>query len=275
MEGLDQEIGGLRLRIWQPPRAPLVTVLVVHGWGMHAGPYDGLCASLAQAGAYCVAINLPGHGPDSELRDFTYSSAMSALRMALEICRKEADVPLVVVAESAGADFVLSLGGELGDERLALLAPGVLPRFGQIISPRAIGDGLGLLFRGRLRLDTWRLESVSSDPAFLAARRADPWTRLVADRRYVGAVLRAGFRGVLVGARQVRGSVRIWHGARDRLLSPLGSRFLLKLIGSRDKSLRVVPGAEHGLIWDRVHGPAVIAEVTQWVLSGANAGTIK
>jgi pimeloyl-ACP methyl ester carboxylesterase len=119
-------------------------------------------------------------------------------------------------------------------------------------------------------LDTWRLESVCSDPVFLAARRADHWTRLVADRRYVATVLHAGLRGLAVGARQIHGAVRIWHGSRDRLLSPLGSRLLLRLLGSRDKSLRIVVGAEHGLIWDVAHGPVVIDEVTRWVLSGAH-----
>lgn len=267
IEGVDREVDGLRLRLWQPVSAPRVVVLVVHGWGIHAVPYDALCASLALAGARCAALNLPGHGPNSDPRDFSYANAMSALRHALEICRKDRAITPVVVAESAGADFVLSLGGELGDTPLALLAPGVLPRLRQLISPRSVWELVALLLGRRLRLDTWRLESVCSDQTFLAARRADPFTRLTADRTYVGAVLHAGLRGVLICAHQVRGSVRIWHGSRDRLLSPLGSRLLLLLLGSRDKSLRIVTGAEHGLIWDRAHGPAVIDEVTQWVMS--------
>lgn len=245
---------------------PRARVLVVPGWGMHAEPYAPLASALALEGVHVACLTLPGHGTIAGTSEFTTASATEAIRSAfVRLGSLSPRRPVAVVAESAGASFAIA--ALAADEPCcwALLAPGVLPRMRQLLSWQGTRDAMRLLIRGRMPILGWRLDSVSSNPQFVSERRSDPHAMAQATRQYVWVVARSTVAALLIAPRLTR-PVQIWHGTGDQLLNPWGSRILARRIGSSDTTVRMVPGADHGLVWDAVHGPAVSREVGRWIV---------
>ena len=78
--------------------------------------------------------------------------------------------------------------------------------------------------------------------------------------RIAGAIARLMSRRSLA----TNASVQILHGDGDKVLSPVGSRFLYHRLRSPDKSLVILPGANHTLIWDQ-SSRAVFTVMSNWI----------
>ncbi len=107
------------------PHAPVV--LLVHGWGGHAGQMLALAQSLASQGLRPVIFDLPGHGrsrgAESTLPQFTRAIEYVSARL-----RQQGHTLHALVAHSLGASaaaYVASRGLQI--ERLVLLAPPASP----------------------------------------------------------------------------------------------------------------------------------------------------
>jgi len=107
------------------PHGPVV--LLVHGWGGHAGQMLALAESLAAQGLRPVLLEMPGHGrsagAESTLPQFTRAIEYVAARLMQQGYKLRA-----LVAHSLGASasaYVASRG--LPIERLVLLAPPASP----------------------------------------------------------------------------------------------------------------------------------------------------
>lgn len=246
----------------------MVRVIIVPGWAMYAGPYAPLAEALEQMGAHVLSLTLPGHG-NRVAEPFTRMSAARTIRSAYTYLETiEPHRPVYVAAESAGVGFAISSLYDKQPDGWVLLAPGLLPRFRQLFSWMALSDSASLILRNRMPLLTWRLDSISTNPTFVAARRADGLTLRSVGRSYVRTVGGAAVRGFFRSS-HLTGRARIWQGTEDRVLNPLGAKILLRRLGSNQKSLELVQ-AEHGLIWDTRTGPLVIAAVAEWVRSSVD-----
>jgi pimeloyl-ACP methyl ester carboxylesterase len=107
------------------PHGPVV--LLVHGWGGHAGQMVALAETLAGRGLRPVILEMPGHGrsagSESTLPQFTRAIEYVSARLVQQGFRLRA-----LVAHSLGASagaYVASRG--LPIERLVLLAPPASP----------------------------------------------------------------------------------------------------------------------------------------------------
>ena len=56
----------------------------------------------------------------------------------------------------------------------------------------------------------------------------------------------------------------VLHGARDAIISPLGSKLLYKMLNVPDKKLAIFPDGFHTLIWDST-APEVFAFIKAWM----------
>lgn len=107
------------------PHGPVV--LLVHGWGGHAGQMLALADSLQAQGLRAVILEMPAHGrsagPTSNLPQFARAIDYAAARLQQEGYRLQALVAHSLGANAAG--FAASRG--LSVDKLVLLAPPASP----------------------------------------------------------------------------------------------------------------------------------------------------
>ena len=242
-------------------------MLIVPGWGMHSEPYAGLAEAVCERGGVAYGLDLPGHGRATSLsRPHALPLVTNALRAAIDAVAADwPEAELAIAGESAGGTYTVAAAPLRRVRRIALLAPGILPRWRQLVGLRAWRDSASLVLRGRLPLLGWRVEEVSRNHEFIETLRTDGLTLDSVNRRYVATVAQAAVHAFILGAPRTRGSVRIWHGAQDRVLSPLGSRLLSARLRNAAATFRLIPGADHGLLWDPELGGAIAEEVADWL----------
>ena len=110
---------------WGPADAPVV--LLVHGWGGHAGQMRPLAEALRARGLRPVIIEMPGHGHSGGMRS-TLPQFARAIDYVGNRLREQGHHLRVLVAHSLGATaaaYAVSRG--LGIDRLVLLAPAASP----------------------------------------------------------------------------------------------------------------------------------------------------
>jgi pimeloyl-ACP methyl ester carboxylesterase len=199
------------------PEAP--RVLLVHGWGGHAGQMLPLAQALAEAGFTPLLLELPAHGRSagtvSNLPQFARAIDYVAARLALEGPALKA-----IAAHSLGANalaYAASRG--LAAERLVLLAPPASPH----AFTRYFAHVFGLSERTRAAMQH-RIEAREGilmpllEPAAVGPRIAQP-TLVVHDRddrvnRFAdGVAYRDAIAGSQLIATQALGHRRILKDA--------------------------------------------------------------
>ncbi len=106
---------------------PGPTVLLVHGWGGHAGQMVPLARALAAAGLRPLIIEMPGHG-----RSAGWQSTMPQFSRAIDYVSARllegGTVVQALVAHSLGASAAAHAAGRaLPIDRLVLIAPAASP----------------------------------------------------------------------------------------------------------------------------------------------------
>ncbi len=110
---------------WGPFDAPVV--LLVHGWGGHAGQMRPLAEALRARGLRPVIVEMPGHGHSGGMRS-TLPQFARAIDYVHNRLQQQGHVVQALVAHSLGATaaaYAASRG--LGVARLVLLAPAASP----------------------------------------------------------------------------------------------------------------------------------------------------
>ncbi|RSZ37358.1 alpha/beta hydrolase [Variovorax beijingensis] len=190
-------------------------VLLVHGWGGHAGQMLALAQALADAGLRPVLLELPAHGRSAGTMS---NSPQFARAIAYVVARLAADGHALraVAAHSLGANgLALAAAQGLNAERLVLLAPPASPRE----YTRYFAHTFGLSEATRLAMQR-RFEAregvlmAQLEPAAVGPRIAQP-TLIVHDRddrvnRFADAqAYRDAIRGARLVATQGLGHRRI------------------------------------------------------------------
>lgn len=180
--GIFEGAGGtvLRWRLWHPD-APRATVLLVHGWGEHAGRYEVFAGGLAGRGYAVFAWDLRGHGTSEGPRghadrfeDLEEDLGRARLEAADRV--REPGLPVVLFGHSLGGLIVLRTlqRDARGVDAAVVSAPWLATA---VPVPSFKRRAAGLLDRvwPSLGVPTGtRPEALTRDPAMIRAHREDP-----------------------------------------------------------------------------------------------------
>ncbi len=244
-------IGTLRAWLHEAP-APRARVIIVHGLGEHSGRHLGTVDHLVAKGFEVVRFDLRGCGHSEGKRQWiaAFDDYVADVRAVVDWAQKERPkLPLFLLGHSLGGAIVIHAAAAAPAGSLAgvvLTCPAYLPGAG--VSPVKIVVGK-LLERvlPALRIPgSLDVTAISRDPAVIEAYKADPFNCSFNTVRQGGEILRALER-VPEACAKITVPVLLAHGDADRLIKIEGSRRIMSLLASKDKTLKVFPGAFHEL----------------------------
>lgn len=217
-EPMAFRVHGHAVRAWSWGKGP--TVLLVHGWGGHAGHLHAIGQALCERGLRVVAYDAPAHGQSGPSRLGARRVTLVEIADALRIVAAGAGPLHGLVAHSGGctAAALALRGGWTGPRRMALVAPFALPS--QAVAPfgRAIGASDAVTARFSARVQVWLGRPWTEfDMTGLPASRTPPPSLVVHD---------AGDREV--PAAHGRALAGAWPGTRWLETAGLGHRRLLR-----------------------------------------------
>ena len=282
VERTIQAIDGttLHTRVWSAS-APRARVVIVHGFGEHAGRYADIATFLADSGVSVIAYDQRGHGRSGGRRGHIrrWTEYRADLRSVLEVATDGEPIPLFLYGHSLGGTVVLEytaagLDAPRGDFAFprgdfafpraviasapALGTPGISPLL------LTISRALSAVWPG-LSLDT-KLDAtaISRDRAIIDGYRADPLVHSIGSTR-LGTELSAAQNAVFAAAPVFPVPLLLTYGSADRLAPREPIERLARAAGCQDKNLRVFDGAYHELHNDIIRDE-VYALYRDWIL---------
>ncbi len=272
-DGLDLACYTWPARHGAPPRA---TVALVHGLAEHAGRYEALAARLNAAGIDVVAVDLRGHGRSPGKRAWVerfddYLTDADALVSAA----KRSDAPLFLMGHSMGGAIAALYAIERAPARGRALA-------GLVLSSPALAPGRDvprwMLAMSRFISRVWptfpaiRIDAalLSRDPAVVAANLADPLVHHGPVPARTGAEILDAMARIERGRGALRVPVLVYHGTRDKLTEPDGSRAFGAHAGSPDRTLTLYDDGFHETMND-LERERVIDALIAWITTRAPA----
>jgi lysophospholipase len=245
------------------PRAALI---LVHGWGEHAGRYAHVAAWLAARGIAVYALDQRGagrsRGPKGHVARFAqYLADIVALR---RLVAAEAPGPLLLLGHSNGGLITLRYletapegvtGAVITSPFLALaFAP---PRWKNVLATLLADLTPGLRVPTGVDLNT-----LATDPAVVTAARSDPWCAQVISPRAWREIRDAQAQVVAEGHR-IGVPLFIGLAGDDRIASTSAARaFAAALRG--DVTVREYPAMYHEILNDRDR-ERVLADIGAWL----------
>ncbi|MFF9456865.1 alpha/beta hydrolase [Streptomyces flaveolus] len=250
--------GRITVRAWSAER-PRYAVLLIHGYGEHAGRYEEVAGVLTSHGAAVYGPDHIGHGASEGERVLIedFEDVVTDVHAVAELARAaHPGLPVVVIGHSMGG-LIASRYAQRHPEGLTAL----------VLSGPVIGDWE--LPRRLLALDEIpdtpiSPSSLSRDPAVGAAYAADPlvWhgpmkrPTLEAFVRTLETVAKGGDVGRLP---------LLWvHGDDDRLVPLPGSRVGVERLSGGDLTERIYPGARHE-VFNETNRAEVFTDVTRFL----------
>lgn len=254
-----------------PPAAPWARLGILHGYGDHGGRYVHVMQRLAEAGVFCHALDLRGHGRASGRRGHVarwdeYLADLDAFLGLPEVREGEdAGVPLFLLGHSHGALVLAAAGirGLPGVSGCILSAPYLAMkmqvRAAKRFAARVFDRTLPWLHIPSGLRDEW----MSSDEEMLRDSRADPLIfRTATPRWYSGAL--AAQRQVMKDAPQFRLPLLVLAAEGDPVADPRAAHEFFERAGSEDKTYRLFLDHLHELL--RESGRERIFEVMlEWM----------
>lgn len=276
----------LPLYRWQPAGAARATVALVHGLAEHAGRYAPLAERLNAAGIELVAIDLRGHGKAPGERAWIerfddYLHDCRALVDAAGRIAEQSGTPLFLMGHSMGGAIAALYAVEHAVELAVEHAPeSSQPFAGLILSSPALAPGRDVprwmlsmsQFISRVwpRFPAMKIDAalLSRDPAVVDANRNDPLVHHGAVPARTGAEILLAMQRIEAGRASLRLPVLVYHGTRDKLTEPDGSRTFGAEAGSPDKTLTLYEGAFHETMND-LDRDRVIDALVKWIVQRA------
>ena len=270
-----KEVTTGQLRAWVHEAQGVVRgrVVLVHGLGEHSGRHAVTAERIAGAGFEAVRFDLRGSGLSGGVRqwidrfDDYIDDTRSIIRWAQST---RAPLPLFLFGHSLGGAIALRTAALEPPKGIVLCAPAYLPGGG--VSPVKIFVGriIERIFP-KLRIPgSLDVAAISRDAAEIAAFRADPLNCSFNTVRQGNEILKA-LAALPEACRKITAPILIAHGDQDRLIKVEGSQILLDAIPSKDKTLKIFPGAFHELHND-LDREAFFSLVTDWLRQ--HAGTL-
>lgn len=253
---------------WHPSggKPPRGAVLLVHGTLVHSGFYAPWAKELARNGYAVFGIDLrgwgqsQGHGRRGFVRD--YNEYVADVRLAwAEMRQRYPDTPIFLQGESLGGGVVLlaQQQGAFDAKGLILNAPAIKPNPGigifrgsraafwlaslpghmlpnaPALPAKVVESGISLILR-----DEEGQKHFKNDPH--STHTALPYAYVTALYEATGRI-----KGNLA---QIDEPLIILHGTSDVLVPHTSSRWAMRKVASKDKTLKVYEGMTHATLHD-------------------------
>ena len=263
----------LALYRWRPLGPPRAVVALVHGLAEHAQRYSALAARLNAADIELVAVDLRGHGRSPGER--TWVQRFDDYLYDAEALLGEAahgDARVILMGHSMGGAIATLYALEGGRKP----QPGAPRLAGLVLSSPALAPGKDvpgwMIAASRLMSRIWpRYPAMRIDPALLsrdaavvAANRDDPLVHHGNIPARTGAELLAAMARIERGRETLTLPVLVYHGTRDKLTEPEGSRAFASHVGSQDVTLTLYEGSYHETMND-LDRDRVIDALIGWI----------
>lgn len=259
---------------WRAPNARAVLLLQT-GWGEYAQRYvnqgSRLIPHLLDRGISVYAFDMWGSGRSPGKRGATDVRRAVADHLAARRKLRAQPLPVFVLGHSVGGlvTATSALRDQDGLDGMILLAPALdwnlsaitrlVIRVGGFLAPTLPVPGAS---GGPLTNDPDAQRHLNEDPLMHHA----PISWVTASS---GATVS---HENWMRYRELRVPVLVVHGSADRAPNPSGSRELVRLLASSDKTLSIIPRGLHNLL-DDTTGPEVVELILAWVdRRPANAG---
>ncbi len=269
-------------RYWTPPADTHSdsVVLVLHGIGGHSGNFTAVAQELNKTGLTIYAVDSRGHGlscgkrghiPDIPTENTDIGAMLKYLRETYPHAKQ------YLMAESMGGVFAFnyaSLNG--GISGLILLSPAVAihdHQWRQFGTFRYLPDLLftpdkpSIALKGRVKQKDEKQNQFTED------RPLDPLSYKSVSVNYVLEAHEAASHWQ-DNARTVIVPTLLVRPADDPVISPPASKQFFKLLGAKDKELRVIDNVPHNLLSNQ-DTPMILAIVSNWILKHSAAETAR
>ncbi len=242
---------GRRLHVerWAPVDVasgpPKSAVVIVHGFGEHAGRYKHVAQALAGAGRPTFAFDLAGHGRSDGRRAVVESVAEVVADIDRLVGEATSTSKPVLLGHSMGGAFAAAYATANQGRLSALVLSS--PALHLASSPRWQALVVQALAAIAPRTGVTRIDpaGLSHDSAVVAAFASDP---LVWHGRFparTAVELYRASRLALAGAGELRLPTLILHGDADPIVPVRSSPQFFAALGSEDKELQIFPGLYH------------------------------
>jgi len=261
----------LYARYWQPKGDIKASLFLCHGFGEHLGWYNGLAQQLAERGILVFGHDHQGHGRSEGKRAYVESVdeyVQDVFRHCAEVKSEYPGLPMFVYGHSMGGMITVStvMRNSSFFKGMILEGPLIIPDPAEVTPTRLLLGKLMCTILPEMQMGRIRMEQVTSDTEVQA--------RLATDKlRWTGGVklgLGMAFLKCLENIHKNMSAVTlpflILHGENDSLCQPAGSHLLAKEAKSKDKKLKIYPGASHHLILEEKKvREEVILDIISWI----------
>lgn len=268
VEGRMKTGDGLELLVqsWKPKGETKGTLILVHGLKDYADRYLELALAAARKGYSVHALDLRGHGDSQGDRVWVerFDQYLADLgQFVTRVQAEEPGKPLFLLGHSMGGAIVTlytltekpKLAGLITSAgALETDAPGGLVGVVNFFSTVAPRLAVFELDDTKFSRDTKVVESMKVDPLIYDAKGP---ARTASE--LLGAIAR-----IHAQANTLSVPLLTLHGSDDQVTPPGGSKWLVEVAASQDKTNKVFPGLVHDLL----HEPEreqVIAEILRWL----------
>ena len=229
-------------RRWTSTPKAKRAVVCIHGFGGHSAGFRVLGESLARAGIDVLALDLRGFGNSGEdglSRGDTknFNRHMQDLYEATAICRNSPYEKLYVLGQSLGALYALWIGANYPEvsEGLILAAPAVE------VKPRISEE-----IRSRFPALLATAPETMIDTRAITLQDSLRTTRFSV--RYCFGLSSVLMRdNIFRNAAKIKQPTLIIQGEADEEAAPSGAKRLFDAIAVEDKTLKMLPNADHFL----------------------------
>jgi acylglycerol lipase len=253
---------------------PLARIALVHGLAEHARRYDAFALRLNAAGIELIAADLRGHGKSPGERVWIESFDDYLLDTDALLNAADTTAPLKIP--------LFLMGHSMGGAIAALYAAERLPASGRklaglilssaALKPPADAPRWKLKLGGLISRLMPRFPALTIDPATLSrahgvveANRRDPLVHHRPIPARTAAQIVVAMRRIAARRTSIDLPLFVFHGTRDALTNPDGSREFEANTGSTDSTLLILEGSYHETLND-LDRDRVIKALIDWTL---------
>jgi len=268
MEVVGERGRRLHVERWAPVTVasgtPKPPVVIVHGFGEHAGRYNHVAQALAGAGRATLAFDLAGHGRSDGRRAVVESVNDVVADINRLVSAATSPSKPVLLGHSMGGAFAAAYA-TVNQGRLSALVLSS-PALHLAASPRWQALAVQALAAVAPRAGVTRIDpaGLSHDADVVTSFSSDP---LVWHGRFparTAVELYRASRLAVDGAGELQLPTLILHGDADPIVPVRSSPVFFAALGSEDKELQIFPGLYHEP-FNELSKDAVIAVLLEWL----------